>query len=55
MDSWDGPHGNRLIKKGTLTTFNCELGGGAVVAVLVGGGAAIQALVSHSDTMDNQG
>lgn len=46
---------NRLIKKERLTTFNSELGGGAVLAVLVGGSAAVHTLVCHANTLDDQG
>lgn len=50
VDGLDG-----LIKEERLTTFNSELGGGAVLAVLVGGGAAVHALVRHANAPDDQG
>ena len=42
-------------KKERLTTFNSEPGRGAVLAVLVGGGAAVHTLVRHTNTLDDQG
>lgn len=46
---------DRLIKKERLTTFNSELSRGAVVAMFVGSGAAVRALVRHTDALDDQG
>lgn len=46
---------SRLIKKERLSTFNSELGGRAVLAMLVGGGAAVHTLVRHANTLDDQG
>lgn len=42
-------------KKERLTTFNSEQGRGAVLAMLVGGSAAVHALVRHTNTLDDQG
>lgn len=42
-------------EKERLTTFNCELGRRAVLAVSVGGGAAVHTLVRHTNTLDDQG